>query len=244
MKDWLRSLTTSPLPVAILLTAVSVRGLSLATAPAPLPPVIHPARCHACSASTPAAAADRGAYLLRSGAIEMDDFPEPDRSQPVRSAVPAVSADAPLMGSRGAKGARLMADLQALWHRPCPNPNAGVNRSDHGSVFVRWSGHGPWPGCAALRTGTGVYESAELAPEGVWWMAARTEVRIWESRHDPGARCAGPSVSGPDTPASARPSQGLRLCSGAFARRRSRRRRRTIVAASASSRRYVRKCSG
>ena len=50
---------------------------------------------------------------------------------------------------------------------------------------------------------------------------------------------------GPDTPQPApRRSQGLRLCSRAFARRCSRRRRRAIAAASASSRRYARKCSG
>jgi hypothetical protein len=45
-------------------------------------------------------------------------------------------------------------------------------------------------------------------------------------------------------PYAPRPSQGLRLCSTALARRRSRRRRRAIAAASASSRRYVSRCSG
>jgi len=35
-----------------------------------------------------------------------------------------------------------------------------------------------------------------LAQEGVWWTAAHTEVLLGESPHDPGTRCAGPSVSG------------------------------------------------
>jgi hypothetical protein len=137
MKDWLRSLTKSQLPVVILLTAVAARGLDLATAPAPLPPVIHPARCHACSASTRAAAAALDAYLLKDGAIEMDDFPEPDCSQPSRSTVSAFSTDAPFLGSRDKIDARLMRDLQALWRRVCPDRNAGDNRSDRGYVFVR-----------------------------------------------------------------------------------------------------------
>ena len=35
-----------------------------------------------------------------------------------------------------------------------------------------------------------------LALEGVWWTAARTEGLLGESPHDPGAQCAGSSVSG------------------------------------------------
>jgi hypothetical protein len=34
----------------------------------------------------------------------------------------------------------------------------------------------------------------------VWWTAARTEVLLGESPHDPGARCAGSSVSGRTLP--------------------------------------------
>ena len=77
-----------------------------------------------------------------------------------------------------------------------------------------------------------------FALEGVWWMAARTEVLLGGSPHDPGAQVRRFLRLGPYTPQPApRPSQGLRLSSGAFARRRSRRRRRAIAAASASSRR-------
>jgi hypothetical protein len=73
MKNRLRSVTISPLYVAALITAALVEFLHLGSAPAPLPPVTHSARCRACSASAPAAAVARDADLLDRGAIEMPD---------------------------------------------------------------------------------------------------------------------------------------------------------------------------
>ena len=82
-----------------------------------------------------------------------------------------------------------------------------------------------------------------LVLEGVWWPALAHRGPASVIPHMiPVRRFLN---RGPYTPQpAARRSQGLRLCSGTFARRRSRRRRRAIAAASASSRRYSRKCSG
>jgi hypothetical protein len=81
MKDRLRTLATSPLLVATCFTAGLVEILGAADDPAPLPSVIHPRDCHACSASTSAVTTSRDADLVATEAVEMvDDFPAPGQS--------------------------------------------------------------------------------------------------------------------------------------------------------------------
>jgi hypothetical protein len=75
MKTWLRSWFRCPLFNTALMIAALVELSSLPSAPKSLPPVVHPNGCHACSASTPAVAAARDAYLFRVGAFEADDLP-------------------------------------------------------------------------------------------------------------------------------------------------------------------------
>jgi hypothetical protein len=71
MTSWIRFLADSALLVITLIAG----GLVLFfAAPRPrLRPVLHPVACHACSASAPSAvAAARDAYLIGTGAIEIE----------------------------------------------------------------------------------------------------------------------------------------------------------------------------
>jgi hypothetical protein len=69
MKSWIRFMEDSALLVMTLVTVGLV--LYLATPPARLWPVVHPAGCHACSGNAPASViAAHDAELVRIGAIE------------------------------------------------------------------------------------------------------------------------------------------------------------------------------
>jgi hypothetical protein len=71
MTSWIRFLADSALLVMALIAGGVV--LFLAAPRPPLRPVHHPVACHACSASAPpAVAAARDAYLVGTGALEIE----------------------------------------------------------------------------------------------------------------------------------------------------------------------------